>query len=248
MKDEGGKGITPAANGATFSFSSFILHPSSLIRRALTHRSAARSVADSNERLEFLGDALLGVWAARRLLDGLPPHVDEGALSRARTSVVCGATLAQAARALGFPDLLTVGPGERKENRHNHDGPLADAFEAVVAALYLEHGEDAMNAFLDHALAQPLARALAGSVVTDPKTRLQEALQARGLGLPVYAIVAGDGAGHDHTFRAEARARSGELIGEGVGPNKRGAERAAAEDALHRIAGPVSKRAKIKTS
>jgi len=237
MKDENGKKNALSIGAETFSFSSFILHPSSFLRMALTHRSAAQSVADSNERLEFLGDALLSVWAARRLLDGLPANADEGALSRARTSVVCGATLAQAARELGLPNLLNVGSGERKENRHNHDGPLADAFEAMVAAIYLERGETAMNAFLDQALAAPLARALSGPSEIDPKTRLQEVLQARGRGLPVYEITGGVGAGHDHTFSAIVRAQSGDRLGEGVGPNKRGAERAAALNALARLGG-----------
>lgn len=202
------------------------------LRVALTHRSAAPSPEQSNERLEFLGDALLSAFVARYLLDTLPPDTPEGALSRARTSVVRRETLAEAARAMGVSDLLDVGPGERKEGRHTHDGLLADAFEALVAARFLDDGEEAMQSFLRETLSGPLTAVSAAPPEVDPKTRLQERLQAVGRGLPTYPIVEASGSGHHHVFVAEARSADGSLLGRGEGPSKRGAQLEAARDAL----------------
>lgn len=208
---------------------------SALLRAALTHRSAAKSRADSNERLEFLGDALLGAFVAERLVEGYPPDTEEGTLTRARVAVVRRETLAAAARALDLSELLEVGPGERKEERHRQDGLLADAYEAVVAALALERGTDAARVFVRETLAGPLAAALSGAPPADPKNRLQELLQREGQGLPLYRVVRdAPGAGVEVTVTDAA----GNPLGHGVGPSKRAAERNAAEDALRHPARP----------
>jgi ribonuclease-3 len=233
VSTEGGSPL--AAFAARWGFA-----PDSIrLRAALTHRSVAPSPAASNERLEFLGDALLSAFVARYLLDALPPDTPEGVLSRARVQVVRKETLAEAARAMGVSDLLEVGPGERKEGRHTHDGLLADAFEALVAARFLDDGEAAMAALLRDALAGPLAQVAASPPGADPKTRLQERLQAVGRGLPTYPIVEASGSGHHHVFVAEARSADGALLGRGEGPTKRAAQAAAAEDALARLDGPA---------
>ena len=203
-----------------------------LLRQALTHTSMARRDTPGNERLEFLGDALLGAWVARYLFTALPPDTAEDTLTRARTEVIRGETLAHAARQMGLSDLLVVGQGERKERRHTHDGLLADAFEALAAAIFLAQGEDALAAFLTTALADPLARVVAAPPPPDPKTRLQERLQATGRGLPTYHTREATGAGHDHHFVVEVVAEDGAVLGQGAGPNKRTAGREAALAAL----------------
>lgn len=204
------------------------------LRAALTHRSAAAAaIGESNERLEFLGDALIGAIVAGYLLDALPPDTNVGALSRARIQIVRAETLAAAARALGVPDLLAVGQGERKENRHNHDSLLADAFEALIAALFLDRGAEAAERFVRATLAGPLAAVVAAPPPPDPKTRLQEILQASGRGLPRYRLVRESGSGHDRHFVVEVSAMSGEILAFGEGASKRIAETEAARKALN---------------
>ena len=199
---------------------------------ALTHRSAATSVPTSNERLEFLGDALLSSFVARFLLDALPADTDEGTLSRARVAVIRKETLAHAAREMGVADLLVVGNGERHAGRHTHDGLLADAYEALVGAMFLDHGETDADRFLAETLAAPLASVAAAPPVADPKTALQMRLQAQGCLLPAYRTVREEGSGHDHTFTVEVVAADSTVLGQGVGPNKRAAQTEAARVAL----------------
>jgi ribonuclease III, bacterial len=206
------------------------------LRAALTHRSAAASPAESNERLEFLGDALLAAFVARFLLDSLPPDTDEGLLSRARTHVVRKETLAEAARAMGIADLLAVGPGERKAGRHENDSLLADAYEALVAAQYLDRGAEAMDTFIQATLAASLEDVAAHPPEPDPKTALQMRLQAAGRGLPTYHVTAATGEGQDLRFAIEVRAADGTPLGAGEGPSKRIAQTEAARAALESLA------------
>ncbi|MBC8104695.1 MAG: ribonuclease III [Cytophagales bacterium] len=199
---------------------------------ALTHKSAAASVSESSERLEFLGDALVGAFVARFLLDALPPDTDEGTLSRARVAIIRRETLALAAQGIGVPDLLVVGNGERRAGRHTHDGLLADAYEALVGALFLDHGEAATQQFLRETLAGPLAAVAAAPPAPDAKTTLQMRLQSEGKGLPRYRTISEEGGGHDHQFTVEVLDTAGAVLGRGVGVTKRAAQTEAARSAL----------------
>ncbi|GAB4457058.1 MAG: hypothetical protein OHK0029_16090 [Armatimonadaceae bacterium] len=215
---------------------------SPVLRAALTHRSVAETINDGNERLEFLGDALLGAFVAHYLIRTLPPDTGEAALSRARIAVVRKETLADAARKLGIPDLLRVGQGERKERRHTHDTLLADAYEALIAAIFLEQGREAMEAFLLETLADILAQVVANPPAPDAKTELQMRLQAVGKGLPAYHTVSAEGGGHDHRFVVEVTDATGTVLGRGEGGSKRAAQMQAAQEALtHDILSAESK-------
>lgn len=204
------------------------------LRLALTHKSAAASPEASNERMEFLGDALLGAIVAEYLLSALP-RVPEGVLSRARTRLVRGETLADAARALGVDRLLIVGATEERTRGRNRDSLLADAFEALVGALYLDAGAEAVKKFVHENLAGPMTQVKATPPEPDPKTGLQIALQARGRGLPTYRIVEESGPDHDKRFIAEALSGD-EVLGRGAGISKREAQAQAAIVALQTLA------------
>lgn len=205
---------------------------------ALTHKSAARSAERSNERLEFLGDAILGFVVAEFLLTALP-RVNEGTLSRARSTIVRRETLAAAARAIGIEDLLAVGASEIKQEAKTRNSVLADAYEAVVGALYLDQGDAAARGFVRATLGGAMDAAAAAPPEPDPKTRLQILLQARGRGLPTYRIVAESGAIHNRRFVAEVLA--GETpLGEGEGVSKRAATERAAAAALATLEGAAT--------
>lgn len=199
---------------------------SPLLRQALTHRSAAARGA-SNERLEFLGDALLGLYIARLLMQALP-EADEGVLTLARSNIVDRETQADIAQGLGLPELLLVDPGGQKAGLSHQTRPLSDAFEALVAAIYLERGEDAAFAFVQTALAEPIAAALRDPALKHPKTRLQEALQGKGRRKPVYRVCQNDGI----SVVVEVFGEQDTLLGSGSGRAQRAAERAAAQAAL----------------
>jgi ribonuclease-3 len=204
------------------------------LRRALTHRSVAKTVEESSERLEFLGDAVLGFVVARHVFDALPGE-PESVLTRSRTRVVRGETLADAARQIGVEKLLRIGGSEEKIGSRTRDSLLADAFEALIGALYLERGEDAARAFIRETLAGPLAEVAGSPPPPDPKTQLQIVLQADGRGLPNYRIVEESGKGHAMRFVAEALAGDdGEVLGRGGGTSKRAAQTEAAAHALRR--------------
>jgi ribonuclease-3 len=200
-----------------------------LQRQALTHRSAGNP---HNERLEFLGDALLNLIVAEQLYARWP-NADEGAMTRARAELVRESTLARIARELGVGERLTLGPGEMKSGGHRRDSILADALEAVIAACYLDAGFDACRALV-LAWYQPLLEALPppNRVGKDPKTRLQEWLQARGWPLPAYALLAERGDEHDRIFQVRCTLAQPALSAEGEGTSRRAAEQSAAEAIL----------------
>jgi ribonuclease-3 len=204
-----------------------------LLRQALTHRSAGNP---HNERLEFLGDALLNLIVAEQLYARWP-NADEGAMTRARAELVRESTLARIARELGVGERLTLGPGEMKSGGHRRDSILADALEAVIAACYLDAGFDACRALV-LAWYQPLLEALPppNRVGKDPKTRLQEWLQARGWPLPAYALLAERGDEHDRIFQVRCTLAQPALSAEGEGTSRRAAEQSAAEAVLASLA------------
>lgn len=199
-----------------------------LLARALTHRSAG---APHNERLEFLGDALLGLIAAEALYRRWP-RADEGAMTRARAELVRESTLARIARGLGIGPMLKLGPGELKSGGHRRDSILSDALEAVIAAIYLDAGMGACRNAVLGWLEPELEQLAVGKVGKDPKTRLQEWLQARQHPLPVYELLGESGSDHAKTFSVRCTVSEPELAAEGEGGSRRAAEQQAAEKVL----------------
>jgi ribonuclease-3 len=203
-----------------------------LLERALSHRSLG---AKNNERLEFLGDALLGFEVAdhlyRRVRDA-----DEGQLSRMRAHLVKRETLAGIARGLELGDILKLGAGELRSGGQTRDSILADAIEAIIAAVYLDGGIDEARALVRRLLGERLADPTAETRRKDPKTRLQEHLQSVGKALPRYEVVGTSGDQHEQIFRVVC---STGLVDdtEGEGSTRRRAEQAAAKSMLARLEG-----------
>ena len=201
---------------------------SELLALALTHSSyAAEHHCQSNERLEFLGDAVVDLAVADLIVRDYP-QLNEGASSVARSRVVNEASLARAATRLYLADHLRIGKGVVKEQGLERPSLLADAFEAVVAALYLERGYEVAKDFVHASLAQDVANASRLPDTLDPKTRLRQWAEAHGYGVPVYELVA-RGPSHDTVF--EASVRVGTLHASGIGRSKKRAETEAATNA-----------------
>lgn len=203
-----------------------------LLAQALRHRSAGTL---HNERLEFLGDALVDLIVAEALYARWP-QVDEGALTRARAELVRESSLAAIARTLDLGPRLTLGPGEMKTGGHRRDSILADAMEAVVAAIHLDAGFDTCRAVVLPWF-EPAMAALPppNKVGKDAKTRLQEWLQGRQRPLPVYALLAEEGDEHARTFRVSCTLSQPAVVTEGEGGSRRAAEQVAAEAALAQL-------------
>ena len=200
-----------------------------LLAQALTHRSAA---ALHNERLEFLGDALVNLFVAEALYTHWP-KADEGTLTRARAELVRESSLATIARTLGLGEHLILGPGEMKSGGHRRDSILADAVEAIVGAIYFDAGfekcRDAVLPWFEPAIA---ALPPPNKLGKDAKTRLQEWLQGRGKPLPVYRLIAETGDEHAKQFRVACVIAEPALECEGEGTSRRAAEQSAAEKIL----------------
>jgi ribonuclease-3 len=195
-----------------------------LLQQALTHRSAGPR---HNERLEFLGDALVNLFVADALYQRWP-KADEGVLTRARAELVRESALAGLARTMQLGEQLLLGPGEMKSGGHRRDSILADALEALVAAIYLDAGYTTCR---DTVLPwfQPGIDALpSGKVGKDAKTRVQEWLQARQSPLPEYELIETMGEEHERSFRVRCSTRDPELQADGVGSSRRAAEQQAA--------------------
>jgi ribonuclease-3 len=208
----------------------------SLFEQALTHRSAARA---NNERLEFLGDAILNLIVAQYLYSQYS-DADEGALSRLRSAVVSGASLARVAAALELGPALALGAGELKTGGFRRESILADAFEAVCGALYLEAGIEFTRATLLRILAPALDELDANADGApegqkDAKTRLQEWLQGRGLPLPHYRVVQVEGESHAQMFRVSCEVEAVKASAQGEGPSRRRAEQSAAQQLLAQL-------------
>lgn len=191
---------------------------------ALTHRSAG---AEHNERLEFLGDSILNCSVARLLYDA-HPEADEGELSRLRASLVSGETLAQIAGELGLGEHLRLGGGELKSGGFRRASILADALEAMLGAIFLDSGFEAAAAAVGRLMGPRMSDLPAANLLKDPKTRLQEMLQARGLALPVYTLTAVAGDAHEQSFTISCKVPILELAAVGEGGSRRRAEQLAA--------------------
>lgn len=203
-----------------------------LLDQALTHRSAG---GVNNERLEFLGDALIGFVVAESLIGRLP-HADEGTLSRMRAALVKRESLAELARGIGLGDYLRLGAGELRTGGHTRDSILGDALEAVLGAVYLDAGFEAARAVAMGLFREPLAQVTAAPAGKDPKTRLQELLQARRRPIPEYQVVGIHGSQHAQSFRVNCVLPDQGIQTQGEGSSRRRAEQAAAEAMLARLA------------
>jgi len=208
-----------------------------LAQLALTHRSANTV---HNERLEFLGDALLGFIVAETLFT-LNPQATEGELSRMRSALVNKNALAAAARSLGIGEYLQLGTGEAKSGGSDRDSILADAVEALIAAIYLDGGIDACTIFVKKISESKLAIDAATTERKDAKTRLQEFLQAQGKNLPNYEVVEITGAAHEQVFHVSCRLESFGTESAGSGTSKREAEQQAATKILDAIEATTNK-------
>jgi ribonuclease-3 len=213
-------------------------HDLALLERALTHASQANESQApgrrrDNEPLEFLGDAVLGL-AVTDLLHRHDPEGSEGRKSRRRASLVKASSLARRADALGLPELLRLGRGEEKTGGRSKTALWADAYEAVIAALYLDGGFEAARRFVRAEFEGDLAAP--DSASEDPKSLLQELLQGQGRPLPHYSVLSETGPSHQRQFRVECRLDDG-LATTGEGPSKKAAQQSAAREALARLAG-----------
>ncbi len=203
-----------------------------LLEQALTHRSAG---APHNERLEFLGDGIVNLLIAEALFDRWP-KADEGALTRARAELVREASLAVIARRLDLGARLTMGPGEMKSGGHRRDSILADALEALVAAIYLDCGFERCRAVVLPWFEDALAALPVGKPEKDAKTRLQEWLQSKQRPLPLYELISESGDDHAKQFVARCSLTEPPVAAEGEGTSRRIAEQAAAAAVLEKLA------------
>jgi len=197
---------------------------------ALTHPSFANEFdCADNQRLEFLGDAVLGLCVSE-MLTRAHPHADEGALTRMRSALVSADALAEWGRKSKLGEALSLGRGARAGTERDQTNVLADAVEALVAAVYEAKGLDGARAFVDVVVGgrMPHIELLGG---LDPKSALQQKLQAEGLSAPTYRLVETRGPHHDQVFVVEA-VLGERVLGRGEGRSKRAAERSAAMNAL----------------
>jgi ribonuclease-3 len=201
-----------------------------LLERALTHRSLG---ARNNERLEFLGDALLGFEVAENLFHSVD-DANEGQLSRMRAHLVKGETLAGIARELELGDLLNLGPGELRSGGQTRDSILADAIEAIIAAVYLDGGIDEARALVRRLLGKRLTQPAPEAQRKDAKTRLQEYLQGRGMALPRYEVMEITGDQHKQAFKVSCSTGLG-ITTQGEGSSRRKAEQASARAMLKNL-------------
>ena len=208
-----------------------------LLRQAATHRSYLNERPglgmESNERLEFIGDAFLG-WTVAQELYARCPDCSEGDLTRARAAIVSGRSLASAARSIGLGAHLYLGEGEEATGGRDRPSVLAASLEAVLAAVVLDRGTQAGRRLALRWFGAQLDAVAAGAVPRDAKSALQEHAQREGIPLPAYEVVEEAGPSHDRRYRVSVRV-GGRVAGEGEGRRKRDAEQAAAAQALRAL-------------
>lgn len=203
----------------------------SLLTQATTHRSFS---ADHNERLEFLGDSVLGLCVADLLYNRLRA-LPEGDLSRVRAGLVRQEALHPLAVNLGLPEVIRLGEGELRSGGQKRPSILADALEAVIGAVYLDGGFGAAQALVNRLYATLDINPAMAAMGKDPKTELQEWLQARRMKVPGYKVVATLGAAHKQTFEVDCEIPDLKLIARGQGGSRRAAEQAAATAMLQTL-------------
>jgi len=198
--------------------------------QALTHRSLG---LPNNERLEFLGDSLVNLLIAELVYEN-HPKADEGKLTRIRASLVNQSALAEMARQLELGDQIKLGPGELKSGGYRRDSILADTFEALIAAIYLDGGWQACRQVMRQLFSPDVVNP-SFTHIKDAKTRLQELLQAQGLALPHYEILSVSGEEHDKQFEARCTILALNLSATGKGSSRRSAEQMAAQVILAQL-------------
>jgi ribonuclease-3 len=207
----------------------------SMLQQALTHKSYLGEEAEAlcNERMEFLGDAVLGLVVAEYLYTQFPDRV-EGDLAKAKAVAVSEPVLAESGKALGLPDMVLMSSGEEASGGRKRLSIIADAFEALVAVIYLDCGLDAARQFILRALESILVDIERQEHLRDYKTMLQEHTQGVCKKAPRYVVIDEKGADHDKTFTMEARLDE-VVLGKGQGKSKKQAEQAAALQALETV-------------
>lgn len=210
-----------------------------LFQKALTHRSAKNA---HNERMEFLGDSILGAIISEALFDKFPT-ADEGQLSRLRSSLVRGKTLAVIAKEIDLGDCLYLGEGEMKSGGHRRESILADAFEALLGSIYLDSNFEQTKTVTLSLYQERLKKLTLQSVEKDPKTRLQELLQSKKYELPVYDLLETKGEAHEQTFTVTCSVtistkddKKQNLQAKASSNSRRSAEQKAAHDILEQLA------------
>lgn len=220
-----------------------------LLTRALTHRSYLnehkREKLSSNERLEFLGDAVLELWTTKKLFDHFP-SLPEGVLTNIRAAVVCTESLAKTAKKTALGQKLLLSKGEEDGGGRKNPSLLANTFEAIIGAIYLDQGWEKSSKFLDKTLFKKLIRLGRSGDNKDAKTRLQEKTQAMSKVTPHYQILKEEGPGHAKKFTTAVFFEQ-EQISTGKGNSKREAEEKAAEKALTILAKKSKIGSDIKT-
>lgn len=205
-----------------------------LLVQALTHRSAAGA---NNERLEFLGDAILDVVVSE-VIYRLRPDATEGVMSRIRASLVRDATLARLAISIDLGDHLILGPGERRTGGHHRLSILADALEAIFGAVYLDSGFEKTREVIHTVYGDMLETLPESASLRDPKTRLQELLQSRRIDLPAYEVEKVTGKAHRQSFEVRCTVAAFDLSTLGRGSSRREAEQDAATGMLELLDEP----------
>lgn len=202
-----------------------------LLKQALTHRSAG---SRNNERLEFLGDAILGGVIAMELYQRYP-EAKEGELSRLRANLVRRESLAEIAQVLELGPYLNLGGGERKSGGHQRDSILSDTVEALIGAVFLDSNFTACQRSILSLFAERLESLSEVAFLKDAKTRLQEFLQSQHKPLPEYQVTEVAGEAHAQFFKVECSAEGVEILGKGQGNSRRFAEQNAAQDMLSHL-------------
>jgi ribonuclease-3 len=207
-----------------------------LVTRALTHRSYVNEHAEviqDNERLEFLGDAVLDFLVGAWLYNNFP-ELAEGELTRLRSALVRTEQLAAFARQIGLGNALLLGRGEIQAGGRDRDALLCAGFEALIGALYLDSGFDAVQSFFEPFLEPSADYIYSSRSDQDPKSLLQEKAQSLKLGTPIYTTIGSSGPEHNKTFEVEVLV-AGTVLGRGVGLSKQAAAKAAAGQALDKL-------------
>jgi ribonuclease-3 len=208
----------------------------SLMEQALVHSSyinESPGITTSNERLEFLGDAVLGLIIAQELYQRLPQS-SEGEMTELRSSLVRGDALSRLAKAISLGDYLYLGKGEEASGGRRKPANLAGAMEAVIAAIFLDQGLNATRDFILRLMGKELDKVLNQGIAPDYKSQLQELIQARHQQTPTYQVIEETGPDHDRRFSVEVRV-GGTVLGRGSGKSKKSAEEEAARSALDRL-------------
>ncbi|GAB4271509.1 ribonuclease III [Thermincola ferriacetica] len=209
-----------------------------LLVTALTHSSYAhenkREPIEHNQRLEFLGDAVLELVVSEYLYDRFPTY-PEGVLTKMRAGIVCESSLASVARAMNLGQYILMGKGEERSGGRNRPSILADAMEAIFGAVYLDQGLETTKFFIINTLSEQISKVVAkGGQTGDYKTELQELVQQKAENTLTYAIIGEEGPDHNKVFTAGVYCH-GKIWGVGKGKTKKEAEQAAAHDALEKI-------------